>query len=64
MDLATLKQTAQAMVASGKGILAIDESHRTCTKRFEALGVECTDASRRDYRGLLVSAPGVEEFVS
>lgn len=64
MDLATLQATAQAMVAPGKGILAIDESHRTCTKRFEALGRECTEETRRDYRGLLISAPGVEEAVS
>lgn len=64
MDLSILKETAQAMVAPGKGVLAIDESHGTCTKRFEALGVECTEDTRRDYRGLLVSAPGIGEFVS
>ena len=57
MNLDLLKQTAQAMVASGKGILAIDESHGTCQKRFDALGVECTEETRRDYRGMLVSAP-------
>lgn len=64
MDLAALQQIAQAMVAPGKGVLAIDESHRTCTKRFEALGVECDEPSRRAYRGLLVSAPGVESAIS
>lgn len=57
MDLDLLKQTAQAMVASGKGILAIDESHGTCKKRFDALGVECNEETRRAYRGLLVTAP-------
>jgi fructose-bisphosphate aldolase class I len=64
MDLEQLKTTAQAMVAPGKGILAIDESHGTCTKRFEALGVECNEESRRAYRGLLVSAPGIEAAVA
>lgn len=59
-----LQTTAQAMVAPGKGVLAIDESHGTCTKRFEALGVECNEESRRAYRGLLVTAPGIEEAVS
>ena len=52
------------MVAPGKGILAIDESHSTCKKRFEALGVECTEETRREYRELLVAAPGLEAAVS
>lgn len=52
------------MVASGKGILAIDESTGTCKKRFEALGVECTEETRREYRELLVTAPGIEQAVS
>jgi fructose-bisphosphate aldolase class I len=64
MDLAALQATAQAMVAPGKGVLAIDESHGTCTKRFAAYGVACDEASRRTYRGLLVTAPGIEEAVS
>lgn len=64
MDLQILKATAKAMVAPGKGVLAIDESHSTCAKRFEALGVECTEESRRAYRELLVTAPGIEESIS
>lgn len=63
MDLDLLKNTAQAMVAPGKGILAIDESHGTCQKRFDALGVECTETTRRDYRGLLITAP-VGDWIS
>lgn len=59
-----LQATAQAMVAPGKGVLAIDESHGTCTKRFEALGVTCDEESRRAYRGLLVTTPGIEEAIS
>ena len=64
MDLNVLKQTAQAMVAPGKGILAIDESTGTCKKRFEALGVECSEEARREYRELLVTAPGEEQYLS
>lgn len=64
MDLTILKQTAEAMVASGKGILAIDESHSTCKKRFESLGVECSEDTRCEYRGLLVTAPGIENAIS
>lgn len=64
MDLQTLKKTAKAMVAPGKGILAIDESHGTCKKRFDALGVPCDEEHRRQYRQLLVTAPGIEEAVS
>lgn len=52
------------MVAPGKGILAIDESVSTCKKRFEALGVECTEETRQEYRELLVTAPGLEQYIS
>lgn len=64
MNLSILQKTAQAMVPPGKGILAIDESHGTCKKRFEAVGVECTEETRREYRELLVTAPGLENFIS
>jgi len=64
MDLAALKKTAQAMVAKGKGILAIDESHSTCKKRFDALGIDCSEENRRQYRQLLVTAAGIEEALS
>jgi fructose-bisphosphate aldolase class I len=56
MDLAELNRVAQAMVAPGKGILAADESAGTIKKRFDAIGVESTADSRRDYRELLFSA--------
>lgn len=64
MNQETLKQTAQAMVAPGKGILAIDESMGTCEKRFTAVGVECNEENRRQYRQLLVSAPGIGDWLS
>ena len=53
MNLAELNKIAQAMVAPGKGILAADESSGTIKKRFEAIKVEATADSRRDYRELL-----------
>lgn len=64
MDTQKLNSIAKAMMAKGKGILAIDESSGTCKKRFDALNVECTEENRRKYRQLLVSAPGIEEYIS
>lgn len=53
MDLVALNKIANAMVAPGKGILAADESSGTIKKRFDAINVESTEDSRRDYRELL-----------
>jgi fructose-bisphosphate aldolase, class I len=64
MDKALLSKTAAAMVARGKGVLAADESSGTCEKRFKSVGVECTEESRRSYRGLLFTTPGVEQYIS
>ncbi len=59
-----LNATAMQMVAPGKGILAMDESTPTCTKRFEKLGIESTEDTRRTYRDLLVTTPDLSEFIS
>ena len=64
MNTEVLKSTAAALVAKGKGILAIDETVGTITKRFDALGIESTEEKRRDYRSLLGGAPGAGEFIS
>lgn len=56
MDRDRLVETAQAMVARGKGILAADESSGTIAKRFSSLGVKSTQDTRRDYRELLFRA--------
>ena len=53
MNLAELNKVATAMVAPGRGILAADESTGTIKKRFDALGVESTADTRRDYREML-----------
>jgi fructose-bisphosphate aldolase, class I len=60
-DIAT---TAEALVAPGKGILAADESDGTIARRFEAIGVESTEARRRAYRELLFTAGGIEAWIS
>lgn len=59
-----LSKIAQAMVAPGKGILAADESSGTIKRRFDAIGVESTEANRRDYRELLFRTAGASEFIS
>jgi fructose-bisphosphate aldolase class I len=59
-----LQATMAALLQPGKGILAADESVPTITKRFKALGIDCTDESRRAYRSLLITAPGAEHFLS
>lgn len=64
MNSIELVKTAQAMVAEGKGILAIDESTGTCQKRFDSIGVVCTEETRRDYRGMLLSTPGLGDAIS
>src|SRR5271166_2729211 len=53
MHLDQLNKVAETMVASGRGILAADESSGTIKKRFDAIGVESTPDTRRDYRELL-----------
>ena len=64
MSAQLLETTAQAMVAEGKGILAIDESSPTVKKRFDSINTECTEESRRAYRELLITCPGIEQFIS
>jgi fructose-bisphosphate aldolase, class I len=64
MDVQQLQSTAQALVAEGKGILAADESTGTIKKRFDSIGVESTDETRRAYRELLFTTEGAEEFIS
>src|SRR4051812_22163016 len=59
-----LHETARGLVAEGKGILAADESDGTIKKRFDTIGVESTEETRRGYRNLLFTTPGVEEYIS
>ncbi|HWB39094.1 MAG TPA: class I fructose-bisphosphate aldolase [Candidatus Saccharimonadales bacterium] len=59
-----LKKTAKAMAATGKGLLAADESSGTIAKRFDSVGQENTEETRRSYRQLLLTAPGIEQYLS
>jgi fructose-bisphosphate aldolase, class I len=58
-----LQETARAIVAGHKGILAADESTGTIKKRFDSIEVESTEENRRFYRQLLFTAPGMEESI-
>ena len=64
MDATALEETAQTLVALGKGILAADESTATIEKRFARAGVPSTEEARRAYREALFTTPGVESFLS
>jgi fructose-bisphosphate aldolase class I len=63
MNSQTLKDTAQALVADDKGLLAMDESTPTCNKRFAGLGIPQTVVARRAYRELIVTTPKLGECI-
>jgi fructose-bisphosphate aldolase class I len=65
MNLAELNKVATAMVTPGKGILAADESTGTIKKRFDAIKVESTEETRRDYREMLFrSTEAMSKYIS
>jgi fructose-bisphosphate aldolase class I len=64
MDTKLMTETARAMVAPGKGLLAADESAGTAKKRFDTVNVESTEENRRAYREMLFTTPGLPEYVS
>lgn len=64
MSIKELDETVEAMVAEGKGILAIDESTPTIKNRLDSINTESTEASRRAYRDLLITNPGGAEYIS
>lgn len=59
-----MTQTARALVAPGKGILAADESTPTMAKRLAGIGLESTEDRRRSYREILFTTPGIGQFIS
>ena len=59
-----LRETVRALMRQGKGILAADESEKTIASRFGALGIESTEDTRRAYREMLCTTPGIEEYLS
>lgn len=59
-----LVKTAKTIASPGRGILAMDESNATCGKRLASIGLENTEANRQAYRTLLVTVPGLGNYVS
>ena len=59
-----LVDIAQALVAPGQGILAIDESSGTIKKRFDSVQVDNTEANRLDYRSMMLTTPGLGDHIS
>jgi fructose-bisphosphate aldolase class I len=64
MNAQILTDTASKLVADDKGLLAMDESNPTCNKRFAKLGIPQTEEARRAYRELIVTTPGLGEYIS
>jgi fructose-bisphosphate aldolase class I len=64
LDLDTLRTTARELVGPGRGILAADESTGTIRKRFDSIGLESTEDTRRAYRQMLFTTPGIGEHIS
>lgn len=64
MDTAKLRETALAMVANDKGLLAMDESTPTANKRFAASDIPQNEETRRAYRDLIVTTTGLSEYLN
>jgi len=58
-----LKQTIKDLIVVGKGVLAADESINTATKRLASINVESTEETRRQYRNLILTVPGIENYI-
>ena len=64
MNTQELINTARALVADDKGLLAMDESNPTCDKRFAKQGIPQTEEARRSYRELIITTPLLGECIS
>lgn len=64
MNTQKLIDTTQKLMADDKGLLAMDESNSTCNKRFAKLGIPETEEARRAYRELIITTPGLGEYIS
>src|SRR5689334_23991087 len=63
MSITDLESTAKALVSNGKGLLAADETPQTLKKRSDAVQISSTPESRRTYRDMLFSTPGIAKFI-
>lgn len=64
MNTEKLEKIVKDLLAPGKGLLAADESNASCEKRFDSVGVPCTENTRREYRELLLTTPNAEQYMS
>jgi len=64
MDINKLSAIAKRLVSKNKGVLAADESSPTIKKRFDSICIESTENNTRDYRELLFSTSGIEDYIS
>jgi hypothetical protein len=64
MNAQALINTAKTLVTDDKGLLAMDESNPTCNRRFAQLGIPQTEKARRAYRELIVTTPGLGEYIN
>jgi len=64
MNTQELKKTCRKLMADDKGLLAMDESNPTCNKRFALLCIPQNEETRRAYRELIITTPGLGEYIS
>lgn len=64
MNRQELVDTIKELTKDGKGLLAMDESTASCNARFEKAGIAATEEMRRDYRELIITTPGLSEYIS
>jgi fructose-bisphosphate aldolase class I len=64
IDIDILRVTINDLMTDGKGILALDESATTATRRLSAIGVEPSEENRRRYRELFLCTVGIEKYLS
>ena len=64
MDVQLITETAKKLVADNKGLLAMDESNATCNQRFAKLGIAQNEDTRRDYREMIITTPGLGKCIS
>jgi len=63
-NIEEIKKTIKDVVIVGKGILAADESVKTATKRLASINTESTEETRRQYRNVMLTVPGMENYIS
>ena len=64
MNSQQLIETAKELIVAKKGILAADESTNTIKKRFDSIGIDSTETTRRDYRQMLFVTEDIKLFLS